>query len=122
MTKLAEIILNGIALGSVYALIALGFVVIFKASGVINFAHASLLLLGGFTVAKLHDDLGFALALSAAVLVTAAVAGLVELLFIRGLGRTEVHTLTILTIGVDILLTTELTRRIGSDVLSLGDP
>ncbi|WP_439676566.1 branched-chain amino acid ABC transporter permease [Embleya sp. MST-111070] len=122
MTKLAEIVLNGFALGSVYALIALGFVVIFKASGVINFAHASLLLLGGFTVAKLHDGLGFTLALLVAVAVTAAVAGLVEMLFIRGLGRTEVHTLTILTIGVDILLTTELTRRIGSDVLSLGDP
>ncbi|MFI6981591.1 branched-chain amino acid ABC transporter permease [Embleya sp. NPDC050154] len=122
MTKLAEIILNGFALGSVYALIALGFVVVFKASGVINFAHASLLLLGGFTVAKLHEDLGFALALLVAVLVTAAVAGLVEVLFIRGLGRTEVHTLTILTIGVDILLTTELTRRIGSDVLGTGDP
>jgi len=122
MTKLAEIVLNGLALGSVYALIALGFVVIFKASGVINFAHASLLLLGGFTVAKLHEDLGFLLALVVAVIVTAAVAGLIEVLFIRGLGRTEIHTLTILTIGVDILLTTELTRRIGSDVLSLGDP
>jgi len=122
MTKLAEIVLNGLALGSVYALIALGFVVIFKASGVINFAHASLLLLGGFTTAKLHEDLGFLLALVVAVIVTAAVAGLIEVLFIRGLGRTEIHTLTILTIGVDILLTTELTRRIGSDVLSLGDP
>jgi branched-chain amino acid transport system permease protein len=122
MTKLSEIVLNGLALGSVYALIALGFVVIFKASGVMNFAHASLLLLGGYVIAQLHDELGFAGALLVGVLVTAAGAGLIEMLFIRGLGKVELHVLTILTIGIDILLTTELVRRIGSDKLSLGDP
>jgi branched-chain amino acid transport system permease protein len=122
MTKLSEIALNGLALGSVYALIALGFVVIFKASGVMNFAHASLLLLGGYVIAQLHDELGFTGAVLVGVVVTAAVAGLIEVLFIRGLGKVELHVLTILTIGVDILLTTELVRRIGSDTLSLGDP
>ncbi|MCF2529968.1 branched-chain amino acid ABC transporter permease [Yinghuangia soli] len=122
MTKLSEIVLNGLALGSVYALIALGFVVIFKASGVMNFAHASLLLLGGYVIAQLHDELGFAGALLVGVVVTAAGAGLIEMLFIRGLGKVELHVLTILTIGIDILLTTELVRRIGSDKLSLGDP
>ncbi|UGQ14321.1 branched-chain amino acid ABC transporter permease [Yinghuangia sp. ASG 101] len=122
MTKFSEIALNGLALGSVYALIALGFVVIFKASGVMNFAHGSLLLLGGYVIAELHDDLGFAGAVLVGVLVTAAGAGLMELLFIRGLGTVDLHVLTILTIGIDILLTTELVRRIGSDTLSLGDP
>ncbi|MDI2128106.1 branched-chain amino acid ABC transporter permease [Yinghuangia seranimata] len=122
MTKLSEIALNGLALGSVYALIALGFVVIFKASGVMNFAHASLLLLGGYVIARFHDELGFAGAVVVGVLATAAAAGVIEVLFIRGLGKVELHVLTILTIGVDILLTTELVRRIGSDKLSLGDP
>jgi branched-chain amino acid transport system permease protein len=122
VTKFLEITLNGLALGSVYALIALGFVVIFKASGVMNFAHASLLLLGGWTIATLHDDLGFAGALAAGVVATAAAAGLIEALFVRGLGKVELHVLTILTIGVDIVLTTELVRRIGTDRLSLGDP
>lgn len=122
MTKFSEIVLNGLALGSVYALIALGFVVIFKASGVMNFAHASLLLLGGYVIAQLHDELGFSLAVLVGVLVTAAGAGLIEVLFIRGLGKVELHVLTILTIGIDILLTTELVRRIGSDKLTLGDP
>lgn len=122
MTKFSEIALNGLALGSVYALIALGFVVIFKASGVMNFAHGSLLLLGGFVIAELHDELGFVGAVLVGVAVTAAGAGLMELLFIRGLGTVDLHVLTILTIGIDILLTTELVRRIGSDTLSLGDP
>ena len=54
MTTFAELLLNGISMGAVYALIALGFVIIFKASEVVNFAHASLLLAGGFITAKLH--------------------------------------------------------------------
>lgn len=41
MTTFLELLLGGLSMGSVYALIALGFVVIFKATEVVNFAHAS---------------------------------------------------------------------------------
>ncbi|CAM5700758.1 hypothetical protein SVIOM74S_04150 [Streptomyces violarus] len=78
MTTFLDNIFNGLALGAVYALVALGFVIIFKASGVMNFAHGSLLLLGGYLTAVFHDDLGFAGALAVAVLVTAAVAGAMD--------------------------------------------
>ncbi|MFC4606721.1 branched-chain amino acid ABC transporter permease [Streptomyces maoxianensis] len=122
MIKLAETILNGLALGSVYALIALGFVVIFKASGVMNFAHGSLLLFGGYVMARLHDSIGFIPAVLAGAALAAALAGLVQLLATRGLRGAEIHTLTILTIGVDVLLSTELNRRVGADFLSMGDP
>jgi branched-chain amino acid transport system permease protein len=117
-----DIVLNGLALGSVYALVALGFVIIFKASGVMNFAHGSLLLLGGYLTAVLHEHLGFAGALAVALVSTAAVAGLVDLVLLRRLDPHAAHVLTILTIGVDIVLMTDLTRRIGGDLLSLGDP
>ncbi|MBM9617481.1 branched-chain amino acid ABC transporter permease [Streptomyces zhihengii] len=124
MNTVLDIVLNGLALGSVYALVALGFVIIFKASGVMNFAHGSLLLLGGYLTAVLHDSLGFAGALAVAVLATAAVAGLVDRVLLRRLGTDPhtAHVLTILTIGVDIVLMTDLARRIGGDLLSLGDP
>ncbi|MFF9060592.1 branched-chain amino acid ABC transporter permease [Streptomyces sp. NPDC101213] len=124
MTTLLDTLLNGLALGAVYALVALGFVVIFKASGVLNFAHGSLLLLGGYLVAVLHDDLGFAGALAVAVLATAAVAGAVDrLLLQRGDPDPKAaHVQTIVTIGVDIVLVTDLARRIGGDLLTLGDP
>lgn len=59
MTTFLELLLGGLSMGSVYALIALGFVVIFKATEVVNFAHASLLLAGGYVTATLHDELGF---------------------------------------------------------------
>lgn len=72
MTAFLDNTLSGLALGAVYALVALGFVVIFKASGVLNFAQGSLLLFGGYLVAVLHDDLGFAGALAVAVLATAS--------------------------------------------------
>ncbi|MER5194190.1 branched-chain amino acid ABC transporter permease [Streptomyces sp. NPDC002755] len=124
MTALLDSILTGLALGSVYALVALGFVVIFKASGVLNFAHGSLLLFGGYLVAVLHDDLGFAGALAVAVLATAALAGALDrLLLQRGDPDPQAaHVQTIVTIGVDIVLLTDLSRRIGGDLLTLGDP
>ncbi|NEY36711.1 branched-chain amino acid ABC transporter permease [Streptomyces sp. PRKS01-65] len=124
MTGLLDNVLGGLALGSVYALVALGFVVIFKASGVLNFAHGSLLLLGGYLVAVLHEHLGFAGALAAAVLATAAVAGAVDRFLLRR-GEQDpraAHVQTIVTIGIDILLVTDLARRIGGDLLTLGDP
>ncbi|MEV6997653.1 branched-chain amino acid ABC transporter permease [Streptomyces sp. NPDC093982] len=122
MIKLTETVLNGLALGSVYALIALGFVVIFKASGVMNFAHGSLLLFGGYVTARLHDAIGFVPAVLVGAALGAALAGLVQLLATRGLRGTEIHTLTILTIGVDVLLSTELNRQVGADYLTMGDP
>ncbi|MFI1920998.1 branched-chain amino acid ABC transporter permease [Streptomyces sp. NPDC020377] len=124
MTAFLDSILTGLALGAVYALVALGFVVIFKASGVLNFAHGSMLLFGGYLVAVLHDDLGFAGALAVSVLATAVLAGALDrLLLQRGEPDPKAaHVQTIVTIGVDIVLLTDLSRRIGGDLLPLGDP
>ncbi|CAL9604357.1 High-affinity branched-chain amino acid transport system permease protein LivH [Streptomyces sp. enrichment culture] len=124
MTALADNVFNGLALGSVYALIALGFVTVFKACGVLSFTHGSLLLLGGYLTAVLHDDLGFAGALALAVLVTAAVAGVLDRFVLQRIGTDPhaAHVATIATIGVDIVLVTDLSRRIGGDLLTLGDP
>ncbi|MFF0245010.1 branched-chain amino acid ABC transporter permease [Streptosporangium sandarakinum] len=122
MTTFLELLVNGVSIGAVYALIALGFVIIFRATEVVNFAHASLLLAGGYVVARLHPSVGFWAALAAGVAAAAAVGALVEFLIIRRANTASHGVLAIVTIGVDIVLTTELTRRIGTDVLALGDP
>ncbi|QES47404.1 branched-chain amino acid ABC transporter permease [Streptomyces venezuelae] len=122
MSTFLELLLGGLSMGSVYALIALGFVVIFKATEVVNFAHASLLLAGGYVTATLHEDLGFWLALAVGVAAAAAVGAGIEFLVMRRYRGQDQSVLAIVTIGVDILLITDLTRRIGTDVLSLGDP
>jgi branched-chain amino acid transport system permease protein len=122
MTTFTELLLGGLSIGSVYALIALGFVVIFKATEVVNFAHASLLLAGGYITAVLHDDLGFWPALAVGIAGAAVVGSAVDFLVMRRYRGSDHSVLAIVTIGVDILLTTELTRLIGTDVMALGDP
>ncbi len=121
MTKFVELLIQGVSLGFIYALISLGFVVIYKSTEVVNFAHGSLVLLGGYVIGVTHQQFGFWVAVLFGVLATGVAALLIEVVFIRRL-RGDVNSLAILTIGVDILLLTELTRRIGSQVLSTGDP
>jgi branched-chain amino acid transport system permease protein len=122
VTQFLSLLLNGLSLGAIYSLIALGFVVIFKSSEVVSFMHGSLLLLGAYLIAKLQDSLGFWGAVVAGIALT-AIAGLIvdRVLFARLRGA-AVITLAILTIGLDIVLGTELTRRIGSDILNVDHP
>ncbi|HZG05358.1 MAG TPA: branched-chain amino acid ABC transporter permease [Streptomyces sp.] len=122
MTTFAELLLGGLSIGSVYALIALGFVIVFRATEVVNFAHASLLLAGGYLTAVLGDDIGFWPALAVGVAGAAALGALIEFLVVRRYRGRDHGVLAIVTIGVDIVLITELTRRIGSRVHPMGDP
>lgn len=122
MTQLVELTLIGLALGGIYALIAMGFVLVFKATGVVNFAHGSVLLLGAYVTARLQDDVNFWIALIAGAGVAALGAVLVDQVIFRRARSAEAATLAILTLGVDVLMATELTRRIGPDVLTSGAP
>ncbi len=122
MTTFLSLLINGVSLGAVYALVALGFVIIFKSSEVLNFAHGSLLLLGAYIVARAEPSVGFAAAATIGVAATALVALAAERGLVARVRDAPVTSLTIMTLGLDILIVTELTRRIGSDVLALGQP
>lgn len=122
MSDFLSYLVNGISLGGIYALIALGFVVVFKATEVVNFAHGSLLVLGGYVIARLHGDVPFVVAVLAGCAVAAVGALAVERLYTWRLRDSNVNALAILTIGIDIVLITELTRRFGPDILPIGDP
>ncbi len=122
MTVFLSLLLNGISLGAIYALIALGFVIIFKSSEVVSFMHGSLILLGAYLVARFNGSIGFWPALVVGILGTALAAVVTERLLISRLRGAPVISLAILTIGVDIIMLTELTRRIGSDILNVGQP
>jgi branched-chain amino acid transport system permease protein len=121
MSTFVQMVINGLALGSVYALMALGFTVIFRAAGTMNFAQGSVMLLGGLLVARLHEPLGFWGALVVAAGVTAAVSVL-EALLIRAAKKRDLASLAIMTIGFNTVALAELSRQIDVDVLSLGDP
>ena len=122
MTQFLSLLFNGISLGALYALIALGFVIIFKSSEVVSFTHGSLLLLGAYSIARLSDTLGFLPAVIFGLAITAAAALIVERLIINRLRGAPVISLAIVTIGVDIIILTELTRRLGSDILNVPHP
>ena len=122
MTKFVELLIQGVSLGFIYALIALGFVVVFKATEVVNFAHGSLVLLGGYVVAVNREKFGFALALVMGIAAASFGALVVERLFVRKLKGGDANALAIMTIGINVIILTELTRRIGSRVLSPGGP
>jgi branched-chain amino acid transport system permease protein len=122
VTQFLSLLINGVSIGALYALIALGFVIIFKASEVVSFMHGSLLLVGAFAIAKLQKSLGFWGAVVAGIAITAVVGLLVDRILLTRLRGAPVISLAILTIGVDIGLSTELTRRIGSDILNIDHP
>jgi branched-chain amino acid transport system permease protein len=124
VSQLLEYIVTGLSLGCIYALIAMGFVIVFKATNVVNFAHASVLMLGAYLVAEWHDTLGFFGALLASAAACALTAALIDVVLVRPLRRRGggIDALAILTIGINILLATELTRQVGSDILPTGAP
>ena len=122
MNQFLSLSFNGLSLGAIYALVALGFVIIFKASEVLNFAHGSLLLLGAYVVARLQHGIGFFPAVGVGVAAAAVAALIIQRVIITPLRGAPVISLAIITIGVDILLFTQLNRLIGSDILSLNHP
>ncbi len=101
-----ELVVTGLAMGCIYALLALGFVLILNASGAINFAQGELVMLGGFVIVWLVSDLALpwyaVLVLAAAAMVVLGVA--LERFAFRPLKGKPFVTVFISTIGVGIVL------------------
>ena len=124
MSQFLQLVISGLMLGCIYGLIAMGFVIVFKATNVVNFAHASVVMLGAYLVAKWHGSLGFFGAIGAAALVCALVAVALDIAFLRPLRRRVrgVDALAIMTIALNILMGTALVRAVGNDLLPSGAP
>lgn len=125
MPELLSLVLNGLSVGSIYALVALGMVIVFRATEVINFTHPSLLVVGTLIVATAHASFGvpFWIAAPLGVLVTAALAVLIDRVLVRPFAkRRAVLAAGIMTIGLSIVAETLTTWKIGSQILSTGDP
>jgi branched-chain amino acid transport system permease protein len=115
---------SGLALGCKYALIALGFSVVFKATGVINFAQASLVLLGAYLTFNFAQtwDLNFYLALVMAMAVGALIGVATEASVLRWLVGQPPAALIMVTIGLLFVLNNVVTAIWGPDNRNLGDP
>jgi branched-chain amino acid transport system permease protein len=113
-----QLLVNGLSLGFLYALSALGFVMIFKSSSVLNLAHGELLAIGAFMFlvlsawANLPIVLAFALTLAG----TFALGFVVERLFLRPLIGESLIEVIMLTLGLGIMFKGLLLFIFGGDI------
>jgi branched-chain amino acid transport system permease protein len=124
VSDLLQITFAGLALGARYALVALGFVIIYKATGVINFAQGALLALGAYVAYALVNSAGlpFVVAVVGAAAGTALVGALAERLVLRRMVGQPAFAVIMITIGLLYIIEQAITSIWGFDALNLNDP
>jgi len=126
---LVQTLWEGLVAGMLYSLIALGFVLIFKASGVFNFAQGAMVLTAGLALVRAldvfeqwHWPFGLALlsAFAFAAVIMAIIAWMVERLVLRKLVNQEDIILFMATIGITFFLEGLAQTLFGADVYPLN--
>jgi branched-chain amino acid transport system permease protein len=130
MAFFLETLFGGLMAGMLYSLVALGFVLIYKASGVFNFAQGAMVLFAALAAARLYEWipkwLGFenqvvanVLALAGAAALMVIVATLIERLVLRKLVNQEHITLLMATLGISYFLEGFGQTLFGSDIYKI---
>ena len=94
----------GITVGSIYAIVAIGFNIIYNTTGIINFAQGEFLIVGAMTAISLNHYVPLPVAIAMAVVITTLLGGLIEIIFIRRVRNASVLQLIVITIGISILM------------------
>ncbi|MCL5966066.1 MAG: branched-chain amino acid ABC transporter permease [Deltaproteobacteria bacterium] len=114
-----QYLVAGITYGTIYAIVAIGFNIVYNATGIINFAQGEFVMLGGMIAVTLHRFMPLPLAIPAAVVATLIVGGVIEIAFIRWLRRPSVLRMIIITIGLSILIRETALQLWGESVRAL---
>jgi len=130
MTDFLEAFIRGLGNGSVYALLAIGFVIIYKSTGVISFAQPALMLSGAVVISyltpvigfMLFRGFGFAVAVLLGALATAVIGLAIERSAIRPMVGRPVFVVAIITIGLDISIRVVANSFIGLGARPIRDP
>ncbi len=124
MTDFLQFVFAGSALGARYALVALGFVVIFRATGVINFAQGGLVALGAYLTFHFTErvGLGFVFAVLLAVVICGIVGALVERLLLARMVGQPAFAVIMITIGLFFVIDQLIPTLWGYGAHNLGDP
>ena len=124
MTQFLQLFFQGFALGCIYALVALGFTVIYRASQVINFAQGGMLLIGAYLVSVFATGtkLPFGLAVLFAVALLAAGGVLFQTVVLRRVLGQPVFVVVMITIGASIAIDAAIPAIFGGNPRLLGDP
>lgn len=124
MSTLIQAIINGLGTGAVYALLAVSFVIIFRATGVLNFAQPGLLILGSFFCSYFAVSMGlpFYLAVVLAIAVVALVSMVVERVAIRPMVGRPVFAAALVTVGLFTILLIIAFRLFDAAARTVNDP
>ena len=114
-----QYVVAGLTYGTIYAIVGIGFNIIYNTTGIINFAQGEFVMLGGMTAVALHTIIPLPLAILGAVIVTMIIGGLIEMIFIRWLVKPSVLRMIIITIGISILIREAALAFWGEGVRSL---
>lgn len=103
---LTYLALSGLTTGAVYALVALGIVLVYKATGTINFAHGEFLMIAGFIAYTLHVMAGlpYLVSIVGAIAAGFLLGALGERVAFRPLMRASIVSLVLATVGVSFIL------------------
>jgi branched-chain amino acid transport system permease protein len=108
VVELVQSLVNGVGIGLVYGLIAIGFCVIYNASGIVNFAQGVFVMLGGMFAYSFLIQIKLPLALAAAIsiVLVAGVGVLVQILIIRPMWKrkTPMFAIILATLAVQLLI------------------
>ena len=99
-----EVLLGGLMTGVLYSLVALGFALIFKASGVFNFAQGAMVLFAALAVARIAEHVPLWAAILLGMVIMTALAWVIERLVLRPLVNQEGVALLMATLGVTYFL------------------
>jgi branched-chain amino acid transport system permease protein len=114
-----QYLIAGLTYGMIYAVVGMGFNIIYNTTGIINFAQGEFVMLGGMIAVTLHAFAPLPIAIAGAVLATMAIGAVIELAFIRWLSSPSLLRMIIITIGVSILVREAAHLAWGQDVRSL---
>ena len=105
MQVLLQTLIGGITFGAVYALVAMGFSIVYRTMGLVNFAHGSVVMIGAYAASTFYmaSKLPFAVAIVVAIVVT-GVIGLIIERFLRPLENKDFTLMLIGTIGFGAVL------------------
>jgi len=106
LQKFLQLVVAGVALGSIYSLLVLGFVVIYKATGIFNLAQGGLVLLGTYVLYQFKEAWGlpFGVALLAALSLMAAIGVLIERSIMRKMLGKPVFNAILVTLAILIMI------------------
>ncbi|MDY6967946.1 MAG: branched-chain amino acid ABC transporter permease [Spirochaetota bacterium] len=102
--QLLQYILSGITNGSIYAIVAIGYNIIYNTTGIINFSQGEFLMLGGMIAVSMLQIFPLPLAILFAIVITGAVGAMIDIGIIRRMRKPSVLNMVIVTIGLSIII------------------